>query len=152
MPKIPTLDNPVRGLQPTELGVHARFQAGLHIGALYREAGYELGSAVGESINQAVEFQAHREISHGAAGYAGLISSLTDEWNKRAAAADPNDPAVAVKFHNEILNPALDKFQEGFLTQRGQTWATGRAEHLRDHFFQKTAADMSTLAGEAVKV
>ncbi len=94
----------------------------------------------------------HQQISAGAAGYSTLFDQKTQEWNDLAKNADPNDPTVAQKFREENLEPAFDEFRKQFSTERSQQWAEGRIESLRNHFTQKTSADMSTLAGHALDV
>ena len=42
------------------------------------------------------------------------------------------------------LQPALDKAGESFLTEGGQRFAEQKSEAIRNEFFHKTAADMST--------
>src|SRR4030095_6795283 len=62
----------------------------------------------------------------------------------------PNNTSVAGKFNAEVLAPALEKFSGAFNTEGGQRWAEGHVDSLRQHMFQRGAADMSTLAGDAV--
>lgn len=95
----------------------------------------------------------HREVSAGAAKFAELQDNLTKQWSAtlKDPNFDPNNPAVADKFRNEVVKPALDKYAEGFNTEGGQKFAEQKAESLRTHMFEKTAADQSTLAGIAAR-
>lgn len=116
---------------------------------------------VGNTANQYIE---HQEISHGAAAFTGLQADLTQQWNATVSGhgkpgdpdyvppADPNDPTVAQKFRENVIEPALDDFNKGFLTDRGQSWADAHVEALRNHLYNVTSADMSTLAGKAVEM
>lgn len=177
MPVIKQYDSPITGLRPTETGVEATAAAARRSGAFFNQAasgreevaratqrlgsevasagadaGRMFGSALKDVGKVAVDYMDHREISHGAVGYAGLNDALTQKWNDTAKNADPNDPTVAAKFREEVLEPELEKFRDGFNTERSQQWAETRIERLREHMYSKTAADMSTLAGQAVAV
>ena len=66
--------------------------------------------------------------------------------------ADPNDPTVAQKFREQVLEPQLEDFGSDAATEAGQSFAQSHVAALRNHMFEKTAADMSTLAGVAAKV
>jgi hypothetical protein len=113
-------------------------------------AGAEIGSGIASAGQAAVDYMAHREISTGSKTDADMLFNLTNNWNDTAKNVDPNDQSVAKKWTEETLEPALEQFQKGFLTEKGQNWAEARADRLRQHFFETTAADMSTLAGVAV--
>lgn len=163
MPNITQYENPVSGLQPDERGIDANLQSARRAGAFFNQAGEavssvgdqigrNIGSTIRDAGNVAVDYAQHQEISHGAAAYAGLNDQLTQAWNQTAKTADPNDPSVAQKFREQTLEPALEKFGQGFLTEGGQKWAETRVDALRNHMFEKTAADMGTLAGDAVSV
>lgn len=161
-------------LAPTERGTDARLQAARRTGAFYNQAaGAITGAAEAQSaaandvarsagnVANAVEtvaqqqetYAGHREVSKGAAAGAQLFSNLTDQWDKTVKAADPNDPSVAAKFRETVLEPTLQGFKEAYgNTDLGARWSEQHVETMRNHFFQKTAADMSGLAAQAVKV
>lgn len=136
-------------LRPSEIGVEATAAAARRIGASYRQAGANLGGGLAAIGQVADDYATHQDISHGLVAKAGLIADFTQKWNETAKNADPNDPTVAKKFLNEVVQPSLDKFQGSFATSKGQQWAEGQSATMLDHFFQKTSADMSTLAGQA---
>lgn len=157
MPNIKEYEAPALGLQPSDRGAASFAAVGRRAGAFYSQAagsiagaGARLGSGIASVGDAAVAYMDHREISAGTAKSAQLFDSLTQSWNETAQKADPNDPSVANKWREEVLGPALDKFQEGFNTERSQTWALHRTDQIREHLFTKTAADMSSLAGIAV--
>lgn len=164
MPNIRSYDAPQGlSLQPDERGVDATLQVARRAGAFFNEAadatrtvgdmeGRMANSSIRDAGAVAVDYAQHQEISHGAAAYASLNDKLTQAWNDTAKSADPNDPTVAQKFREGVLEPALQKYQEGFLTEGGQKFAEGRIDSLRNHMFEKTAADMGTLAKDAVAV
>lgn len=162
MPRIQTFEAPQLDIRPSEIGVESFAAAGRRGAAFFNQAagaeaesGARMGRVIGQGIadigSAAVAYEDHREISHGAATFAQLQDDLTNQWNNLAKNSDPNDPSVASKFRETVLEPALEKFQGGFNTERSQQFAEQKIESLRQHFFQKTAADMSTLAGIAVK-
>jgi hypothetical protein len=100
----------------------------------------------------AVKYVTHQEISHGAATFAQMQADLTDKWNQALKTADPNDTSVAGRFNEKVMQPAIEQFTSSFNTEGGQNFAMAQANALRMHMFNKTAGDMSTLAGEAVRV
>lgn len=158
MPNIPGYDQPNLGLQPTEEGIRALTQSAYRGRALLDEAaasvsqaGAKIGAGLAAAGAAAVQYESHREISAGAAHGAQLLANLTDDWNDTAKNADPNDPSVAAKWREEKLEPALKKFQGGFNTEQSQQWSEHYTEQVRNHLFQKTTADMSSLAAQAAE-
>lgn len=162
MPAIRQYEAPNLGLQPTEVGIEANTQAAYRVGRFYnqvagstQEVGGQFARGVAGDIKAAgdvaVQYATHQEISHGAATFAQLNDDLTQRWNKTAQTADPNDPSVAAKFRETVLEPALEKYQSAFETEGGQKFAEARIDSLRNHMFEKTAADMSSLAAAAVE-
>ena len=158
MPNIREFQTPALGLRANETGVEATAAAARRVGAEYNEAGGSIaagGAAIGQSIKIAGDLYddhlTHQEISRGGLALAGMMGAKTDDWNKAAKGADPNDPTVANKFLQESLEPDLEKFKEGFTTQRSQQWAESHVDAFRQHMFVKTSADMASLAGEAIK-
>ena len=113
-------------------------------------AGQKIGSGIAAAGETAVNYMDHQQINAGADHGATLFANLTDSWNQTLAKADPHDPAVAQKWREEQLQPALDQFQQGFTTQKSQEWAAKFAANMRTHMFEKTEAGMSTLAADAV--
>lgn len=152
MPEIKGFDAPNLSLQPSEVGVEATAGAARRVGAFYNQTGQILGDAVRSAGDQAVAYEDHREISAGAAHGAQIIDGLNQDWNNTAKNADPNDPSVAAKWREEKLEPILQQFSEGFNTEKSQAWAEHFVDQYRQHAFQKTAADMSSLAADAVHV
>ena len=159
MPNIKTLDAGNVGLQPSEIGVESAAAAGRRGGAFFNQAagsldtlGQRVGGAIRDAGDAYMQYEDHREISAGSAAYADLLHSSTVDWNNTAKGADPNDPSVADKWRTEQLEPALDQFLSGFTTQRSQAWAEQHVAQLRDHFVEKTGADMASMAADAVQV
>jgi hypothetical protein len=159
LPNIRQLEAPQgTGLSPTETGVEAFAAVGRRVGAfgnqraeLLSQQGSELKSTIGDVGQVANDYMTHRDISAGAATGAQLIANVNDQWNETAKNADPNDVTIKQKFLEEQLSPTLDKFKEGFSTQQSQQWAEHFVDQYRQHMFEKTSSDMSTLAGIAVR-
>lgn len=157
MANIPGFETPNLGLQPTEIGVESTAAAARRSGAFFHQAaqsisdtGQRIGSAardLGTSLDLVVT---HRQINQGALEFSKLIAQSTADWNEASSNADPNDPSVAGKFREEVLEPRLQKFIDSFDTQQGQNWAQNHANQLRQHFVEKTTADMATNAAVAV--
>lgn len=140
----------VEGLRPDDSGISAYERAGRQIGASYHQAGEQIGGAIAKFGDQVDQHDTMAEISQGAANLAKLQDDLTTSWNQTAKGADPNDPDTAKKWRDSVLEPALDKYNSGFSTKQSQMWATEQVDHLRQHLFEKTAADQSSLAGDAL--
>lgn len=159
MPQITEYTAPENiGLRPTEVGVHATEAAARRVGGAYseaaqttKEAGQRIGAGIAAAGEQVAEWQARKEISQGAAAYAGLMNEKTKQWHETNTNADPNDPTVAKNFQASV-EADLAKFKSGFLTQKGQDWAEAHVQSARNHFFLRSAADRSTAAGQAVQV
>lgn len=148
-------------IQPTDRGTEAFVQQGRRIGAASNQVaeslrdfgnrtGQNIGSAIRDAGDAAVQYQQHREISQGVGSYALLQDSLITRWNDTAKNADPNDPTVRQKFVEGTLTPELQKWADAFQTEGGQKWAMERQRALLDHMYEKTTADMGTLAAQAV--
>jgi hypothetical protein len=118
----------------------------------FDQAGRAIGGGIAAAGKQYVDYEDHKEISQGAASFATLHSDLTDQWNNVAKTADPNDTSVAGKYRETVLEPALDKFREGFTTEKAQQWAENHIDALRTHLVEKVQADMSSRAADAVAV
>jgi hypothetical protein len=150
-------DTPDLTLRPTEIGVDATAAAARRIGASYSQAadalnqtGQHIASTVRDVGNVVENYETHREVSTGSKTFADLQLGLTKAWEDNLKGADPNDPSVAAKFRETVIEPQLEKFKENFNTERAQNWADTKANAFRDHMYAKTSADMSTMAGIAV--
>lgn len=170
MPNIRSYEAPQGlGLNPTETGVDATAKAAQRIGMFYNQYGNataELGNEQKAMFNSlgnnassdiktvgdvVVKQMDHEQISHGIAAQANLQLDLTQKYNDALKNADPNDPSFVAKFNETVLQPSLDSFKSAFSTENSQAWAEAHAAEMQNHFITKGAADISTLAGEAVK-
>lgn len=169
MPQIRELGFDVPTIRPTETGVEATAAAARRVGMFSNQvagiteglgsdversmstAGRAIGSGIATAGEAADRYITHQEISHGSAAWAKSNAEWIGDWNERVKNADPNDPTVAAKF-NEELDQKLSDFKDNFHTAGAQQWAEAHIDAFRTHMFQKTAADMSALAGDAAKV
>lgn len=150
MPNIVEYNAGAGQLTPDDRGIQANVNAGRHIGGFYHQLGQDIGGTTAQLGEQYQQQITRHEISAGSAAYANLFDQQNQIWSQAAANADPNDIHLADRYRQEQLEPALQKFQEQFTTKAGKDWAEQQVGHLRQHFFEKTAADQSTLAGDAV--
>jgi hypothetical protein len=146
------------GLRPDDRAAESTANAGRRIGALYgqiaeskNDIGRRANSAIQDVGNVAVKYAEHQEVSKGAAEAAKTLAGLDAKWNETVKGADPNDPALAAKFRDEVVEPTLTKMKDGYFTEGGQKFGESQVESFRNHFFAKTTADMARLAGVAVK-
>jgi len=146
------------GLRPDDRAQESLANSGRRIAALYgtaAEAQNDVGRRAASAINDvgtvAVKYAEHQEISKGAAEAAKTLSGLDEKWNETVKNADPNDPTVALKFKEEVLEPTLEKLGGGPITEGGQRFAEAQVQKFRNHFDAKTSSDMATLAGVAAR-
>lgn len=156
MPNIREYRNPISDLQPNERGASAAIRAGnaaAQAAQAQAQAAETWGAAIGKGIKDLGETYVKRrtaqQLSQGMRTYAEILDNTTTAWNNTIKEADPNDPAVADRFREEQLEPILKAWESSFDTEEGKTWAATRVAQARQHFFEKTAADQSTMAGIA---
>lgn len=138
------------GLRPREGAISSTVQTGRARAAAMQSVGNDLGAGIA-TVGKAYQEQTTRsELSAGSASSVALTEKLTTEWNQLAATADPNDSTLAAKWRQDRLETDLAAWREQFTTPDSQLWADQQVAHLRQHFFEKTAADAATLQGEAV--
>ncbi len=159
MPNITDFTAPSLDIRPSEIGVESAAAAGRRLGvygnqiaASRDQEGQIVGKGIATAGTDAYNSIAHQEISAGTKHGAAIIAGLDDQWNKivNDPNFDPNDRVAGQRFLQETVEPTLDKFQQGFLTEKGQQYAQEFSDRLRQHLFTKTAADMSTAAGRAI--
>lgn len=149
MPPIRQYNNPIQGLSPNSRGAEAAVAAGRAEGRGIADLGAGFGSAVSVLGEAWTAEKTKQEISQGLSTSAELQSNMTTAWNNVAKEADPNNPALADEWRENELKPMLDAWESSFTTEAGKKWAQSQAASMRNHFFEKTAADQSTLAGVA---
>ena len=148
MPNIRQYENKVN-LTPDDRASRAQAYAANTIRATLSEAGREIGSGIATLGETYVKMRATQEISQGLATAAEIQDNTTTSWDVTLKNADPNDPAVADRWRNEQLDPILNAWVSTFTTEPGKKWAEQHAASLRQHFFEKSAADQAALAGAA---
>lgn len=151
MPQIPEYQSQ-SGLRPSDRGALANVYAGRSIAANYDQIGRSIGGTVERLGSQYVQHQERQEISRGAAQIAELNDTLSEGWKAAAAEADLNDGSLPDKYRTETLEPALQGYLEGFTTEGGKKWAENQVASMRQHWFEKTAADQATRSGQALAV
>lgn len=143
--------------EPTDRAASTAREAGTAKNIYAREAGQALGGAIAKVGRQAgEEIDRHNTmawIGHGASTYSSLWGDLTQQWNEIAAKSDPNDTSIQQGFKEKVLEPSLERFQQAFdgAPDKAQEWALQRADSMRQHFSEKTSADMGIRAGMAVQ-
>jgi hypothetical protein len=136
-------------ITPNEAGVQAYEMMGRRVGSAYRELGQDVSSTMKEMGDTYINHQTQEDIVHGGAAIATLFGNIQSQWN--AFASDPanvSDHAKVDAFRQTISQQAED-FSSHFRTQEGRVWASQRMNELQQHFYEKTAADASTMAGIA---
>lgn len=142
---------------PDDRAASTAREAGTAKNIYAREAGQALGGAISKVGGQAGEvIDRHNTmawIGHGAATYSSLWGDLTQQWNELASKTDPNNTSIQQGFKERALEPSIENFQKAFddAPAAAQEWALKRADELRQHFAEKTSADMGIRAGLAVQ-
>ena len=126
-------------------------QLGSEKGAAMAAAGRAIGGGIVAAGDAAVSYLDNKQISEGSKAYAKLLQDTTQQWNDTVKTADPNNPHLARDFLENLDQRLADFKDNGFYTEGAQKWAEGHVEALRQHFAEKTQADMSSLAGLAAK-
>lgn len=155
MPTIQQYELPNLGLQPTETGITATAAAARRVTGAYSEAaqakmeeGHVISGALTTAIETGRQYEVHQELNNGAPAWANTQFSIDKQWSDYHK-AHPDDPAGGQKFLNDVVEPQLQKFRSGFITDEGQKFAEGRIDAYREHLFKKAAADSARGAGDA---
>jgi hypothetical protein len=176
MPVISEYNAPQLDIRPSEIGVESTAAAGRRLGvygsqiaASKEQVGRETEGAVKSVGDQALQVGEHMEIAAGARHGASLMASATqglnaymsgddipddpNDPNAKKAALDQrlNNPKAAQQWIDQKLEPSLEQFQSGFLTEGGQQYAQRFTAELRSHMTTAAMADQSTAAGIAMK-
>lgn len=119
------------------------------IGGYYKQAGEDYAKA-GKTLGQAIDNHEYmNEVSTGAAASAALYNNKLKEWQQIATQPGAvNNPQLQQDFLDKNLEPALEQYQNGFSTDRGQKWALDQADRMRSEFYHTTSADIANLTGE----
>lgn len=149
MPNIREFNNPIDGLKPDDRAASSAVFRARHTEAEFAYAGNAIGKTV-KDVGQAYDkIKTQQDISQGLATGAQIQDNLTTAWDVTLKNSDPNDHGVAEKWREEQLNPILDAWTSSFSTEESRAWAEQHAGALRQHFFEKTAADQTLMAGQA---
>lgn len=107
------------------------------------------GKAISDTFSIVEKHLEQNDTSKLTADGAMTHAQLKKQWSETVAQADPNDPEVADKFMNDVVQPTLDKMSEGINTQRGQEMYEQMAARIKADMFETSAVDQSTLRGNA---
>lgn len=117
------------------------------------DAGNAIGGglrAIGQPIEEAHDrYVTQKEISGGAATGSVFLQNQDAAWNELAKSANANDATIAPKFLGK-LEEDLAAFELKFETDKGRAWAQSYVQRVRQHFYEKTSADVASRARLAV--
>lgn len=149
MPEIPQFTSDVDSIRPNDVGMEAASQAGRRIGAFYHQMGEDTGGTVAQLGAQYQQHIARQEISTLGAQIATTETGLTKSWENTITTSDPNDRTVADNFR-QSLDGVFSKLQDGATTPQSKEYVQQEIMRLRQHFYEKTSADMAIRDGQAV--
>jgi len=147
MPNIREYTNPIEGLQIDNRGAQAAVNAGRAQAQSYQTIGSAIGDGIETLGGMWVKAKINEEMSNGLKTQAEIMDGINTAWQNAAKDADPNDPSTAAKFREEQLEPILQAWASTFTTEESKKWAEASVGQMRQHFFEKTAADQASLAG-----
>lgn len=135
-------------LHPNDTGMEVAAQAGRRIGSFYHQIGDDIGGAVSQLGDQYQKQVAIQEVSKVQAQAATTFAGLSKSWNDIASSADPNDTTIGDKF-KVSMEDTLSKLGDGVSTPQAKEYVRQETAQIRQHMYERTAADMSTRAGDA---
>lgn len=152
--------NATGGFRPDASAAESIASSGRQVGAMTQQAGRIrsegwsnlVSGAVGGALSAthaAEAFVTHKEAMKFSADLADVTNTLTHAWNDTRANSDLNDPDVAAKFNEKVMQPALEEFTGRYGSREGQERAAAAAGRLTEHFSSIQMADTATMAGEA---
>lgn len=145
-----------QNIQPSSRPAELAAQTAMGAARLGAELGESIGGAIAAAGKPAQALYVRQvvqpEISQGGAVGAGLVNSLTQEWNNLAKNSDPNDGSIADTFTQKVMEPAFQKFMDGFKTSEGKAWAQSQIDRYRNHFLTTTLSDTASRAGVAASM
>ncbi len=119
----------------------------------YGKAAGAFGEALGEGVMRVADTLLTRhkenEAAHIAAEMSKVNAELTVKMEEAFRTADPNDPTVGKKFHEETLMPALDKIGELPETRDGRMLYDRLRAGLEANYAVNAAAKQANLQGVA---
>lgn len=148
MPNIPVYQSQVRPRRPS--GANA--EAAARIGEIQQRTFQQLGQDVRDIGNMIDEQQGKQETSALTKDWALEEQSLTEDWNKVAAQADPNQiDKVADEWLEKTLQPRIDQFGAQASSTKGTALRDRLRAGMQERFFRVVAGDKAALAGQAVQ-
>lgn len=114
--------------------------------------GATAAAANAQLADKAVQFGAaleqrrtQREISQMNAEFAKAQAELTVQWQETLRTADPNDPEVASRFRNEVVQPRIESLQDFANTSEGKAYYQRASAGLGAGFLVTTEAGQASL-------
>ena len=143
-----------QGFRPTSMGDDALVQGARRVGALNNEAGTAIAGGVSTLARTGAQitddYYSRQEATQFGKDSIAVMDSIASQWNTARNTADPNDPNVAQKFNEEVLNPALESFGQHYISSTGQDLAQQFKMSFARTMAQTQRADAMTAAGVAV--
>jgi hypothetical protein len=135
-------------LRPQEGGAQAFEMEGRRVGAFYHQIASDVGGGLKQVGNAIEGHQTFQEISQLGATGAQLHNAL--DTKMQALFTDPasaNNPAAAQHFISEVVEPALQQYQDAAQTKGGKMFAMEHANQLRSYFGEKAMATQANVEG-----
>jgi hypothetical protein len=141
-----TAPNAMSTIRPSETGEQATARAAAMgerraavVGDMYARSIGTVGRSIEQSSNSLGkiidEHMFQSEASKQTASGISLANSLTDQFNQlEKDPATINNPQVLQKFYEEKAMPAIQQWQDGFHTERGQNLGRETAARYMEHF------------------
>lgn len=161
MPAIREYTNPIDSIRPNNAGMgavadlaSAQGRTGYYIAQQIKEQGQNWSGVVNDVGKATAEWydknRTKMEISQGGTLLTGKEMDLTNRWNERVKASDPNDASIGPKFLEEIEGE-LEKTVEGATSYGGREWMRKQVDNMKLDWFKKVNSDLSTRTGQALK-
>lgn len=109
--------------------------------------------SLGQAVDAAQAWVSHAQISNGQKNLFQASDNLTQAWNTlfdQTVDRDPNNGTIQAQFMQGTFEPWAQQYINGFSAPGARDWAEAQVEKLRNHFTQKTSADMVSMAGHAI--
>lgn len=143
--------NPIGGLQPNEGAQRAEEFAARTIQSNYNSIGHDIDQGIRQAGGAFLEHRTREEISQGAGEIAVIADGQRQQWQQILRDADPNDHTVGTQFIQEHAEPAYEAWVNQATTEESRAWRQSQVATLRQHTYERTAADMATRSGEALE-
>lgn len=137
-------------LNPTDRGSTARAIAAGHVESEYNKIGNDVSGAIDQAGKQYVQQRTQEQSLKALQLTAKTQELATASWADavaKDAASDVHNPNLAQDWQKTFLTPALDAIGGTLDTKEGQDWWAEHRLNVEQHFSERNAADVSSLAG-----